>query len=73
MTDATVAAFLDALGMGQKPAAQPKPPDVRSFACQVVREYARLVTPTSPMRWEHPLRQKATDKEYRVTITLEEI
>ena len=75
MNDPRAEAIAALLGFARK-AAPPEPakaPDVRSFACQVVREYARLVTPASPMRWEHTLRKRATGKEYRVTVTLEEI
>ena len=51
----------------------PAPADVRAFACRLVREHARLVTPASPMRWGHTLRQKVNGKTYRVTMTLEEV
>lgn len=52
MTDPRAEAIAALRGLARKAAPpQARPPDVRSFACQVVREYARLVTPASPMRW----------------------
>lgn len=60
-------------GGGSKRAEKPRVMSIKEFCLVIVKEYSRLVLIGNPMDWSHTFRDKGTSKEYKVTVTMEQV